>query len=137
MLQQVSAPLCGVDRPGLEGLFLISAVLAHHVACSLHDPIPGQAAGPRVPSQLGPVRASVPVDYKYRTEHLPQSFLIEAAKLVRHPFRWRLMVDLLTVISAALQMKLKAASARIKVAFRLDTLARSKAAAKRGVMAVL
>src|SRR6218665_1674448 len=31
------------------------------------------------------------------------SFLIEAAKLVQHPFRFRLMVDLLTVISAALQ----------------------------------
>ena len=88
MLQQVSAPLCGVDRPGLEGLFLISAVLAHQVACSLHDPIPGQAAGPRVPSQLGPVRAFRPSGlYKRNGIFTAKSFLIEAAKLVRHPFR--------------------------------------------------
>ena len=88
-----------------------------------------------VPSQLGPVRAFHPSGLHYT--FTAKSFLIEAAKLAQHPFRWSLMVDLLTVISAVLQLKLKAASARIKVAFRLDTLARSKAAAKRGVMTVL
>ena len=78
------------------------------------------------------------MDYKRNETFTAKSFfLIEEAKLIRHPARWRLMVDLLTVISAALQLKLRAASARIKVAFRLDTLARSKAAAKRGVMTVL
>src|SRR6218665_3242767 len=85
MLQQVSAPLCGVDRPGLEGLFLISAVLAHQVACSLHDPIPGQAAGPRVPSQLGPVGAFRPSELQAERNLYRKVFLDRGSKIGSTP----------------------------------------------------
>src|SRR6218665_347432 len=105
---------------------------------SLFTPLPDTRTGSRSTCSF-PVRSckSFPSQWTTSGTFTAKSFFIEAAKLARHPFRWRLMVDLLTVISAALQLKLKAASASIKVAFRSDILPRSKAAAKRGVMTML
>src|SRR6218665_3072187 len=78
-------------------------------ACSLHVPIPGQAAGPRVPSQLGPVRAFHPSGLQAERNLYHKVFLDRGSKIGS------------TSLSLASDVDsdfCKAASARIKVAFR-------------------
>jgi len=60
---------------------LLVYVLAHQVACSLHDPIPGQASGTRVPSQLGPVRTFRPSGLQAERNLYRKVFLDRGSKI--------------------------------------------------------